>query len=111
MEYGDVLGRARPPGHLWRPLGIPRGSGGNFTPLGGACNLGATSPATWERHAQRGGRQRPDLVSSSVTENNANVEGSWGKYNAVSERNGPGTNGASNVCSVTDRLISNACGH
>jgi hypothetical protein len=90
--------------------GFPATPGGNFTPLGGACNLGTTSPATWNA--------TPDAGDGSgliwflvVPENNANVEGPWGKYNAVNERNGPGTNGASNVCGVTDRLISNACGH
>ena len=90
--------------------GLPAAPGGNFTPLGGACNLGATSPATWNATPNAG--DGSGLIwFLVVTENNANVEGSWGKYNALNERNGPGTNGASNVCSVTDRLISNACGH
>ena len=90
--------------------GLPTAPGGIYTPLGGTCNIGNASPFTWN--------PTPTPTDGSgliwflvVTENNAGKEGSWGKYDAASERKGPGTNGASNVCGVTDRDLTNVCGH
>ena len=90
--------------------GLPATVGGTYAPLGGACSIGTASPFTWN--------VTPDAADGNgliwflvVAENNAGLEGSWGKYNGANERAGPGTNGASNVCSVNDRVLSNACGH
>ena len=89
---------------------FPAIPGGNYALQGGQCNIGTGSPYTWT--------PTPSASDGSgliwflmVVENNANREGPWGKYNATAERNGPGTNGASNVCGVTDRDVSNVCGH
>lgn len=90
--------------------GFPAVSGGTYTLQGGTCNIGTASPYTWT------GTPTPTDGSGLiwflvVSENNANKEGSWGKYDATHERSGPGTNGASNVCGITDRSVSNTCGH
>lgn len=90
--------------------GFPGSPGGTYTLQGGRCDIGTASPFTWT--------PTPDASDGSglvwfliVAENNALREGSWGKYDAANERNGPGTNGASNVCGVTNRDVTNVCGH
>lgn len=89
---------------------FPAVPGGTYALLGGQCNIGTASPYTWTPtpNAADGKGLIWFLI---VTENNSGREGPWGKWNAASERNGPGTNGASNVCGVTDRDVSNVCGH
>ena len=46
-----------------------------------------------------------------VGENNANKEGLWGTQTGNVERAGPGTNGASNVCSITTKDVGSSCGN
>ena len=90
--------------------GLPAALGGTFTLLGGACNIGTGSPYTWNTV--------PDAADGSgllwflvVGENNANKEGLWGTQTGNVERSGPGTNGASNVCSVTSKDVASTCGN
>jgi len=90
--------------------GLPAALGGQFTLLGGTCNIGGTSPYTWTA--------TPDAADGSgliwflvVGENNANKEGLWGTQTGNVERTGPGTNGASNVCSITTKDVGSSCGN
>jgi len=83
--------------------------GGNYTLQGGTCDIGTTAPYTWTAPSASDGSGL--LWFLVVAENNAGREGSWGKYDATNERNGSGTGGSSGVCSITNRDLSNACGH
>lgn len=90
--------------------GFPAALGGTFTLLGGACNIGTASPYTWNAV--------PDASDGSgliwfvvVGENNGGREGPWGRQTGNLERNGPGTNGSSNVCSATDKELNAGCGN
>lgn len=90
--------------------GFPAALGGTFTLVGGACSIGATSPYTWNGtpNASDGSGLIWFLV---VAENNANKEGLWGTQTGNVERSGPGTNGASNLCSITSKDIGSSCGN
>ena len=90
--------------------GLPAALGGTFTPLGGACNMGTTSPFVWNTV--------PDASDGSgllwfvvVGERNAGREGLWGTQTGNLERSGPGTNGASNVCGITNKDVAGTCGN
>ena len=90
--------------------GFPAIAGGTYTLLGGACSIGNVSPYTW--NATPSDADGSGLIwFLVVNENNGNKEGPWGTYNGVSERAGPGTNGSSAVCGITDKIVSNTCGH
>jgi hypothetical protein len=89
--------------------GLPAIAGGSYTLQGGQCNIGTASPYAWTAPSASDGSGL--LWFLVVAENNAGKEGSWGKWNAASERNGTGTNGSSGVCAITDRDLTNACGH
>lgn len=90
--------------------GFPAALGGTFTLLGGTCNIGTGSPYTWNTvpSDSDGSGLLWFLV---VGENNANKEGLWGAQTGNLERSGPGTNGASNVCSVTNKDVGSTCGN
>jgi hypothetical protein len=90
--------------------GLPGALGGTFTLLGATCNIGASSPYTWNAtpNASDGSGLLWFLV---VAENNAGKEGLWGTQTGNLERAGPGTNGASNVCSVTSKDLGSTCGN
>ena len=45
-----------------------------------------------------------------VAENDGGREGPWGKQTGGTERSGPGTNGASNVCAATNKDTASTCG-
>jgi hypothetical protein len=90
--------------------GFPAVPGGTYTLQGGTCGIGSTSPFTWT--------PTPSAVDGNgltwflvVTKNASGVEGPWGTYNGVAERNGPGTGGSSNVCTTTTKSIAGTCGH
>ena len=90
--------------------GFPAVPGGIYTLLGGTCSIGTGTSFTWN--------PTPNAADGSglvwflvVTEDDAGTEGPWGKYNATTERRGPGANGSSNVCAATDKDLSSACGH
>lgn len=90
--------------------GFPGTPGGIYTLLGGACSIGTGISFTWNPTptASDGSGLVWFLV---VTEDDAGTEGPWGKYNATSERRGPGLNGSSSVCATTDKDLTSACGH
>ena len=90
--------------------GLPSTLGGTFTLLGGTCNIGTTSPYNWNG--------TPSVSDGSgllwflvVGENNSGKEGLWGAQTGALERTGPGTNGASNVCSITNKDVTSSCGN
>jgi len=90
--------------------GWPAALGGTFTLLGGSCDIGNASPYTWNAV--------PDAADGSgliwfvvVGENGAGKEGPWGRQTGNAERSGPGTNGASNLCSATDKDLNATCGN
>jgi hypothetical protein len=83
--------------------------GGNYTLQGGTCDIGTAAPYTWTAPSATDGSGL--IWFLVVAENNAGREGSWGKYDATNERNGSGTGGSSGVCSITNRDLSNTCGH
>ena len=87
--------------------GFPAIAGGTYTLEGGECSIGTSSPYTWAAPAPTSGNLLWFLV---VAEDNAAKEGSWGRDKALNERNGPGTNGSSAVCSVTDKELTDTCG-
>jgi hypothetical protein len=90
--------------------GFPAVAGGTYTPLGGTCNIGTASPFTW--NATPSANDGSGLVwFLVVNENNAGNEGPWGTYNGTVERSGPGLDGSSGVCGITDKVVSNTCGH
>jgi len=88
---------------------FPAIAGGNYTLQGGTCDIGTTAPYTWTAPSASDGSGL--LWFLVVAENNAGREGSWGKWDAMNERNGSGSGGSSGVCSITNRDLSNACGH
>ena len=90
--------------------GFPALAGGTYTLQGGTCSIGSTTPFTWT--------PTPSSVDGSgltwfllVTKNASGVEGPWGTYNGIAERNGPGTGGSSNVCTTTNKDLAGTCGH
>jgi hypothetical protein len=88
--------------------GLPALAGGTYTLQGGTCSIGAASPYTWSAPAPSDASGL--LWFLVVAENNTGTEGSWGRYNAVSERNGTGTGGSSGVCAITNKDLTNTCG-
>jgi hypothetical protein len=90
--------------------GFPAVSGGSYTLQGGTCSIGSTSPFVWT--------PTPNAVDGSgltwfliVTKNASGIEGPWGTYNGVAERNGTGAGGSSNVCTTTNKSLTATCGH
>ena len=89
---------------------LPAVLGGTYLLNSVQCNIGTTSPFTWN--------SVPDPVIDPsrllwflVLANQGPVlEGSWGKDSAAGERDGPGTNGSSAQCGITDKSLTNACG-
>ena len=88
--------------------GFPAIAGGTYTLQGATCSIGTASPYVWSSPAASDGSGL--LWFLVVSENNTGTEGPWGRYNAVSERNGTGTNGSSGLCSITNKVITSACG-
>ncbi len=88
---------------------FPATVGANYALQGGTCDIGTTAPYTWTAPSASDGSGL--LWFLVLSENNAGKEGSWGKYDAINERNGSGSGGSSGVCSITGRDLTNACGH
>jgi hypothetical protein len=90
--------------------GFPAALGGQFTLLGGTCSIGTASPYAWSGtpSASDGSGLLWFVV---VGENNVGKEGPWGRQTGGTERSGPGTNGSSNVCSITDKDTASTCGN
>jgi hypothetical protein len=90
--------------------GLPAAIGGTFTLLGGACDIGTASPYTW--NATPTAADGSGLIWFVVVgEDNAGKEGPWGRQTGNVERSGPGTNGASNVCSAANKDLNSTCGN
>jgi hypothetical protein len=90
--------------------GFPALPGGTYTLQGGACGIGSTTPFTWTPTPTAGDGSGLTWFLL-VTKNASGVEGPWGTYNGVAERNGPGTGGSSNVCTTTNKSLAGTCGH
>jgi hypothetical protein len=90
--------------------GFPAALGGTFTLTGAACDIGTTSPYTWNGTPNAGDGH--GLVWFLVVgENNGGKEGPWGQQTGSLERSGPGTGGASNQCSATTKDTASGCGN
>jgi len=93
--------------------GFPAALGGTYALQGSVCDLGAASPYTWV------GSPDPAVLDPAkrllfilvVADDDGTTEGSWGHASLALERNGVGTNGASNQCGIADKDLSNACGN
>jgi hypothetical protein len=90
--------------------GLPGTPGGTYTIQGGTCSIGTSSPFTWT--------PTPTSADGSgltwfliVTKSAGGVEGPWGTYNGINERNGTGTGGSSGVCATTNKSLTGTCGH
>lgn len=88
---------------------LPTGAAGSYAVDGGVCGIGQ-SPFTWN--------QAPDandgfgLIWWLVLANDgATTEGSWGQNSANVERLGPGPDGNSGVCAITQKVLTNTCGN
>ena len=88
---------------------FPATLGGALLPGGAVCGIGG-SPFDWV------GVPDPSLDSTRVlwfliqATNGSDVEGSMGQDSIGTERVGPGPNGSSGMCGVTDKDLSNSCG-
>ena len=89
---------------------LPTAVAGTFSLDGGVCGMGATSPFTWN--------QVPDATDGHgliwwliLANDGGTTEGSWGHGSAPGERQGPGADGASLVCGVATKSLTNTCGH
>jgi hypothetical protein len=89
--------------------GLPATLGAPLLPGGAVCGIGG-SPFDWI------GVPDPSSDSTRVlwflvqATNGSDVEGSMGRDSNDNERVGPGLNGSSGMCSVTDKDLSNSCG-
>jgi len=88
---------------------LPLAPGGTYTPAGSVCGLGDSGVLDWA--ATPNATDGSGLIWWVITVNNgADVEGSWGRYDGVNERQGPGTGGSSGECAVTGKDLRNTCG-
>ncbi len=88
---------------------LPSAPGGPFGVAAATCNIGKTSPFTWA--------SPPTTIDPRglvwwliVADDDATVEGSWGKDSAGNERIGPGVGGSSGLCAITAKDLTNTCG-
>ena len=86
---------------------LPAVPGAAFSPGGSQCAIGV-SPFVW--NATPSAPVGDFLWWLLVADDGVSVEGSWGLDPSGTERRGPGTNGASNVCGNTDKSLTNICG-
>jgi hypothetical protein len=89
---------------------LPVAPGGTFSLAGAVCGIGTTSPYVWS--------SVPDSFDGAgliwwliLVDDPGGKEGSWGEGSDELERDGPGTNGASDQCGGTTKELTNACGH
>jgi len=92
---------------------LPGSPGGTYLANGAVCGIGGASPYNWS--------PTPSATDGSgliwwliVVNNGSGTEGSWGRWEAPpalpQERQGPGLNGSSGQCGVTDKDLANTCG-
>lgn len=92
---------------------LPSSLGGTYLPSGVVCGIGGASPYTWS--STPNASDGSGLIWWLIVVNNDSVtEGSWGNWEDFpivgGERQGPGVNGSSGLCGVTDKDLSNTCG-
>ena len=88
---------------------FPTAPGNAFGLLGSICNIGATSPYTWNLVPTAA--DSTGILWWLIVVRDGAKEGSWGKDSAGTERAGPGTGGSSGQCTVTSLSTTNVCGH
>ncbi len=88
---------------------FPSAPGGAFGMLGSVCGMGATSPFTWSSVPTAA--DGTGILWWVMVVTSGAKEGSWGRDSAGIERIGPGSGGSSGQCGVTQRVVTNTCGH
>ena len=88
---------------------FPTAPGNPFGLLGSVCNIGASSPYTWNLVPTAA--DSTGILWWVVVVREGTKEGSWGTDSAGTERIGPGTGGSSGQCTVTSLSTTNVCGH
>lgn len=89
---------------------LPGSTGGGYELSGSRCSVGA-SPYTWAATPLAFSTPTGFLWWLVVASDGATTEGAWGNDGSGSERVGPGANGASLECGITQKSLSNSCGH
>jgi hypothetical protein len=88
---------------------LPASPGSDFVPAGGRCGIGTNQPFQWLESPSPSGDPTGLLWFVMLANDGATTEGSWGTDGAALERSGPGTNGASDRCGMTDKDVSTDC--
>jgi len=89
---------------------LPNVQGGLYAISSAVCGIGTVSPHTWSGVPDAASDPEGLLWWVLVANDGASTEGSWGKESAGSERDGPGTQGASAQCGVLTKDLLNTCG-
>jgi plastocyanin len=89
---------------------FPVAIGGTLGLKGSTCNIGTTSPFVWSPSPPTTTDAEGLVWWLIVADDNATVEGSWGKNSAGNERTGPGAGGSSAQCGILTKDVSNTCG-
>jgi hypothetical protein len=88
---------------------LPAAAAGAFHVTGGVCGIAAT-PFTW--NAVPSPTDGFGLLWWMILANDGSTtEGSWGQSSANVERTGPGPDGNSGVCGITQKVLINTCGN
>ncbi len=77
---------------------------------GSECDIGANSPFTWSSSPDPSIDPTGLIWWLIIATDGSATEGSWSQDGSGLERSGPGTNGSSVQCGVTDKDLSNLCG-
>lgn len=88
---------------------LPSAPGGQFALSGSRCTI--TSPYAWLNSPNPTANPTRLVWFLLVATDGAATEGSWGEDNRGVERVGPAAGGASGMCGVTAKSVSNGCGH
>ena len=89
---------------------LPTTPGGAFG-VGGAVCAVAGSPFDWENVPDPAADASRVLWFLVQATDGSATEGSWGTDGDGAERIGPGTNGSSAQCQMSDKDLGNSCGH
>ena len=89
--------------------GLPADPGGTFSVTAGVCTIGS-SPFVWSNSPDAAADPSGLLWWVVVADDAVSTEGSWGLDSASAERIGPGVDGVSGTCGMTDRDLANTCG-
>jgi len=88
---------------------LPATLGGTFSPGGAVCGIGG-SPFEWLLVPDPSTDPNRVLWFLLQATNGTDLEGSWGRDAGGAERVGPGLNGSSGQCGITDKDLTNTCG-